>query len=238
MKHKAYEIQGFKALTDEPEGTFEAIVAVFGNIDSYGDMIVPGAFKDTLAKWEKSGRPIPVIYSHQWENIDAHIGEVAEAKEVEKGLYVKGRVDLEEDFAAKVWKRMKGGRLTQFSFAYDVLEGGWVHQKEDGQDRDYFELRKLDLFEVGPCLVGANRETELLSVKDLTAIAAREAGGLQSLHDLIVSLGAKCSHGGDSDGDDEGGTEDEAREGKSSGMHPSVIAARMRLDVLRESMED
>src|SRR5690606_25916870 len=29
----------------------------------------------------------------------------------------------------------------------------------------YYELRKLDLFEVGPTLVGANQETELLAVK-------------------------------------------------------------------------
>lgn len=236
MKHKAFAIQGFKALQDEPEGTFEAIVAVFGNIDSYGDMIVKGAFGDSLAKWAASGRPIPVIYSHQWENIDAHIGEVLEAKEVDKGLYVKGRVDLDEDFATKVWKRMKGGRLTQFSFAYDIEDGAWVERKEDGRDQHYYELRKLDLFEVGPCLVGANRETELLSVKDVLQ-ASGDRGKLQGLHDLMVSLGAKCSHG-DSDGEDEGGTEDEAGDRKSSGMHPSVIAARMRLDVLREIMED
>ncbi len=237
MKHKAFEIRGFKALPDEPEGTFEAIVAVFGNIDSYGDMIVPGAFKDSLAKWESSGRPIPVIFSHQWENIDAHIGEVLDAKEVDKGLYVKGRVDLEEEFAAKVWKRMKNGTLTQFSFAYDIDEGAWVHKTQDGQQQDYYELRKLDLFEVGPCLVGANRETELLSVKDILQ-ASGDRAKIQGLHDLLVSLGAKCSRGSDSDGEDEGGGEGEAGDRKPSTVHPSVIAARMRLDVLREIMED
>lgn len=173
MKHKVFDLEGFKALKEEPEGTFEAIVAVFGNVDSYGDMIVPGAFTESLERWQASGRPIPVIYSHQWENIDAHIGKVLEAKETSKGLYIKGQLDLEEDFAAKVWKRMKNGTLAQFSFAYDVLDGGFVHKKEGEQELDYYELRRLDLFEVGPCLVGANRETELLSVKDVLRAAQR-----------------------------------------------------------------
>ncbi len=231
MKHKAFQIHGFKALTDEPDGTFEAIVAVFGNIDSYGDMIVPGAFKESLARWEAAGRPIPVIFSHQWENIDAHIGEVLEAKEVEKGLYVKGRVDLEEEFAAKVWKRMKGGRLTQFSFAYDIDEGAWVHKVEEGQKQDYYELRKLDLFEVGPCLVGANRETELLSVKEVLQ-ASGDRGKLQGLHDLIVSLGAKCAGGHDSEPEDDWASEDEAGStSKSSGPAPSVIAACLDIEI-------
>ena len=59
MKHKTFTIEGFKALSDQ-EGTFEAIVAVFNNIDRYGDKIIPGAFADSLAEWQAKGRPIPV----------------------------------------------------------------------------------------------------------------------------------------------------------------------------------
>ena len=238
MKHKVFEIQGFKALSDEPEGTFEAIVAVFNNIDRYGDKIIPGAFADSLAEWQAKGRPIPVIFSHEWNNLDAHIGEVLEAKEVERGLFVKAKLELDEPFAARVWKKMKSGTLAEFSFAYDIVDAAWVSEKQDGRSIEFYELRKLELMEVGPCLVGVNPETELISVKDLTAIAAREAGGLQSLHDLIVSLGAKCSHGGDSDGEDEGHGEDEAGDGKSS-THPSVIAARMDVELLElDDMEE
>ncbi len=45
-------------------GEFEAVVAVFGNIDSYGDVIVKGAFAATLKDWSDSGDPIPVVWSH------------------------------------------------------------------------------------------------------------------------------------------------------------------------------
>ena len=86
MLHKSFDIIDTKA--DSDAGTFEATVAVFGNVDLGGDRIVPGAFKKTLAKWAESGDPIPVILSHQWDNPMAHIGVVNEAKEIETGLWV------------------------------------------------------------------------------------------------------------------------------------------------------
>lgn len=146
------------------DGVFEAIVATY-DIDSYGDKIVPGAFKDTLDEWKSSGSPIPVLWSHMSHDPDYHIGEVLEAEERDEGLWVKARIDLDEPKAGKVYKLLKGRRVTQFSFAYDIEEAGFVDKVEDGRDESYFELRKLKLFEVGPCLIGANQNTELLDVK-------------------------------------------------------------------------
>jgi HK97 family phage prohead protease len=142
-------------------GEFEAIVATY-DLDSYGDKIVPGAFKDTLAEWAAKGDPIPVIWSHMSYDPDAHIGVVEEAEERAEGLWVKGRLDLDQPKAAQVYRLLKGRRVTQFSFAYDVEEGAWIEQKDE---RPYYELRKLSLYEVGPCLIGVNQETELLAVK-------------------------------------------------------------------------
>ncbi len=215
---KSYEAQ-YKALDGE-KGTFEAIVAVFGNVDLMGDKIMPGAFTNSLAAWAAKGRPIPVVFSHQWGNLDAHIGYVLEAKEVEQGLYVKAQLELDEPFAARVWKKMQKGTLAEFSFAYDVPPGGaaWVEGKNgDG----YHELRTLDIIEVGPCLKGVNPETELLGVKG--------ARGIQAAHDLLHALGAKCP----AEGGGEGESEDEAGgdAGKSSGT-PSALAERLRIEAL------
>lgn len=144
------------------EGTFEAIVAAY-NLDSVGDKITPGAFADTLAEWKGRGDPIPVLWSHMSHDPEYHIGEVLEAEERPEGLWVKARIDTEPGSkAAQVYKLLKGRRVTQFSFAYDVEEGAWVDQK-DGEG--FYELRKLKLYEVGPTLIGANQATELLDVK-------------------------------------------------------------------------
>lgn len=148
------------------DGVFEAIVAAY-NVDSVGDKITPGAFAETLDEWQKSGDPIPVLWSHMSHDPEYHIGEVIEAKETDEGLWVKARIDLDDDSpkARKVYSLLKARRVTQFSFAYEVEEGAWVDEQKDGETDGYYELRKLKLFEVGPTLVGANQATELLDVK-------------------------------------------------------------------------
>lgn len=146
------------------EGQFRAVVSVFGNKDSYGDVVMPGAFKDTLATWEASGDSIPVYWSHQMSDPDMNIGYVVSAKETDQGLEVVAQLDTEDEGSPKAkqaYRLLKGRRVTQFSFAYDVEEGGFVEKDGDS----YFELRKMRLYEVGPTPIGANTETELLAVK-------------------------------------------------------------------------
>ena len=164
-KHGIYEAE-FKALPQDGEerGRFEAIVSVFGNVDRMGDRVVEGAFKNTLEEWNASGKRIPVIWSHDWGNPFAHIGEVVKAEEVPgRGLKVVADVDLTEPFSAQVYKVMKRG--IQFSFAYDVRK---EKKAEDGAN----ELLDLKLIEVGPTLVGANESTELLAIKSQLEDAA------------------------------------------------------------------
>lgn len=160
------------------EGQFEAIVSVFGNKDSYGDIVVPGAFAETLAQWKASGDPIPVYWSHQMQDPDMNIGFVVDAAEHEKGLWVRAQLDLDDGAlkAKQVHRLLKGRRVTQFSFAYDVLEGAAV----ETEDSWYYELRKLALYEVGPTPIGANQETELLAVKSAAEHTARFVADLKA----------------------------------------------------------
>ncbi|WP_224275813.1 HK97 family phage prohead protease [Streptomyces sp. LS1784] len=160
------------------DGQFVAIVSVFGNVDSVGDVVVPGAFARTLAEWRAKGDPIPVIWSHDWDDPFAHVGIVLDARETPDGLEVTGQIeDVDTNpTAAQVYRLLKGRRVTQFSFAYDVREGAWVETEDDqGRYDGYYELRDLTLYEVGPCLVGANQATELLAAK-----ASQLARGLKA----------------------------------------------------------
>lgn len=160
---------------DTETGIFEAIVSVFGNKDSYGDVVVPGAFADSIAEWEASGDPVPIYWSHQMSDPDFNIGHCLELKEIEKGLWVKGQLDLVDALpgnkAPQVHRLMKGRRVTQFSFAYDIAEAGFVETDDD----HWYELRKLKIHEVGPTPIGANQDTELLTVKAAAASASRLA---------------------------------------------------------------
>jgi HK97 family phage prohead protease len=78
-------------------GTFEATVAVFNNVDKGGDRIIPGAFAKTLAQWEASGDPIPVIFNHDWGPGRAHRRRREGDRDRPRGLFVKGRLDVADN---------------------------------------------------------------------------------------------------------------------------------------------
>lgn len=158
------------------EGQFTAYASVFGNVDSYGDVVMPGAFAPDLARWQKSGVPIPLLFGHNMSDPDYNIGYIVAAEEDNVGLKVTAQLDLENPKAKQVYRMLKGKRINQMSFAYDVLDGGpAVH---DG--RDVFELRELKLYEVSVVTVGANQETEILAVKQAADLAERMTAGIKA----------------------------------------------------------
>jgi len=167
-------VYGFKAASG-PAGTFEAVVSVFGNVDLGGDRVQRGAFARTLEEWDASGDPIPVIFSHRWDDLDAHIGIVEEAAELAPGderlpaelaanggLWVKAALDIEEPFASRVFTLLERRSLREFSFAFDIAPNG-ARQASDGVT----DLVDLNLHELGPTLKGMNPETALLNAKTL-----------------------------------------------------------------------
>lgn len=229
-------------------GQFTAIVSVFGNEDSAGDVVVPGAFTDTLADWAAKGDPIPVLWSHDWSDPFSHIGVVVDAKETDEGLLVTGQIeDLDTNpTAAQVYRLLKGRRVTQFSFAYDVQEGAWVDTEDDQSNPyGYYELRKLRLYEVGPTLVGANQETELLAAKADSLVRGLKEGRVlaqahvdrlkeahQALGDVIAAAEKTSEPKGSPPAQTTGqppaetpatGTEPAA---KSSGLSPAQVRAQ------------
>lgn len=171
-KHRSAPVFGLKAVGDEAPGVFEAIVSVFGNVDYGNDRVMAGAFSKSLERWAASGDPIPVVFSHRWDELDAHVGEVLEAKELlpgdaalppelaeNGGLWVKFSLDVDEDddpAARKVARLLSKRRIREFSFAYDVIE------EKTGND-GATELLELDVIEVGPTLKGMNPATVLMA---------------------------------------------------------------------------
>jgi HK97 family phage prohead protease len=192
-QHKTAGVHGFKVLTDgEPAGTFEAVVSVFNNVDLGGDRVVAGAFAKTLDAWKASGDPIPVIFSHRWDDPKAHLGVVKDAAELAPGdprlpteisanggLWIKGALDVnaspEESYAPLLWGKMRQRAIKEFSFAYDV------QQARPGPG-GALDLMQLDLIEVGPTLKGMNPLTALVGVK------TRETGDLLRALDIADQL--------------------------------------------------
>ena len=143
-----------KALPEEGEGVFEAYVSVFGNADSYGEVVDKGAFIDFIK--ENFPRYPKGVWCHDW---DQPISKTLEIREDEYGLYVKAKLILEVQRAAECYALMKEGVITDFSFGYGVDE-----DYQDGTD-GLRHLKKLSIYEYSPVLVGANRRAEMIGVK-------------------------------------------------------------------------
>ena len=177
------------------EGQFVAYASVFGNVDSYGDIVTKGAFAKDLKRWQESGNPIPLLFAHNMADPDFNIGHVIKAEEDNVGLKVTAQLDLENPKARQVYRMLKGRRINQMSFAYDVVDGST--ENVDGED--VYEIRDMKLYEVSVVTVGANQETEILSVKQLPTVAdrllaefkagrvlsAKNEGEIRSAHDAL-----------------------------------------------------
>ena len=241
MKTKSVTVQMKADAEALSEGQFTGYAAVFDNKDSYGDVIRKGAFADSLKSYGEAGAGIPCYWSHQMSNPMMCIGETLEAKEDDRGLHVKVKLDTDTEMGAQVHRLIKLGRVNQMSFAFDVEDYAFAESDELG---DYMELRKLKLHEVSVVQVGANQETELLDVKDrLTRVNVadgedRLTEAVSLIKGVIESLGADedfqaSEPGQDSDEESEAPPEAEPpTEGVKTGGHPDLALANITMIAL------
>lgn len=162
MSTRKGTLKAIDSVSDTGKGTFDALVSVYGVRDSQGDVIQPGAFAKSIAKWADGKNPIPVMYSHQWNDPTATIGSVTGMRETAKGLVISAQLDLDNPKGAQAYKLLKQGLIREFSVGGE--ESDLVREKTETGDY-VTKVGNFDLWEVSLCLRGANRDTQLLSVK-------------------------------------------------------------------------
>lgn len=151
--------------------------AVFGNVDSYGDVIAPGAFAKSLAAIKMGEKPMPaMLLSHNPEALP--VGVWTEMSEDGVGLRVKGRL-LDTTQGMDTYKALKAGAITGLSIGFRPIEYA-LRSKPDEPRRT---LRSVDLLEVSVVGFPANDRARVLNVKadNVTTIrdlerALRDAG--------------------------------------------------------------
>ncbi len=160
-------VKGDKTGRSLQEGQFTAYASTWTRTpDCYGDVVRKGAFADTLRAWGETGDSIPILYGHNESDPDYNIGYVTEAVEDDHGLRVTGQLDIDTNpRAMQVYRLLKGHRLNQMSFGYEVIDQG----PADSMAGQCNELRAVKLLEVSIVPRGANPDTSIEGVKQAPA---------------------------------------------------------------------
>lgn len=229
MKVKSVPVK-FKAGPDDglAEGQFVVYPSTFTRSpDAYGDVVAKGAFTDTIRQWEESGNVLPGLYGHRMDDPDFFIAAATKMAEDEHGWRVEGEFDLEAPKGRTVYRLVKGRRLNQLSFAYDVVEEARV-ELDDGQKAN--ELRKVRVHEFSFVPVGANPDTSVVAVKSAVealakagrVLSSKNESALREARDSIDSV--LSSLGDEEDGNAQGKAsgDAEAKPGASGESKPSA----------------
>ena len=100
------------------DGTFEGYASLFGKLDLGRDMVMPGAFADSLAKRGAAG--VKLLYQHDPAE---PIGVWLDIGEDEVGLRVKGRLMPEVARAREVLSLWRAGALDGLSIGFRTVKG-------------------------------------------------------------------------------------------------------------------
>jgi HK97 family phage prohead protease len=239
-----------KAITDR---TVTGLFSVFGNVDSTGDIVWPGAFAKTLQErsgqvlflWQHSfdSPPIATITGLREIGRDELPPDVAAAYPDALGGAEVTRTYLDTPRGNEVLTAIKAGSPLQQSFGFDAVKFDFT--QPDPALPPIRNLREVRLWEASDVLWGANDATRAAKawldfetlIQQLTLhLAERKAGArhsaadvkaLNAIHAAAVELGAtNCK----------GAADPEADAAKSRADLVSLTQLKQKLDIFTLSL--
>lgn len=184
VEHKYIDLTSMKAITDGAGG-FEGYASVFSELDDVGDIVLPGAYSETIPTFLQRGF---TAQSHDW-SVAGVVGFPTEAKEDGEGLFVRNAFHSTPDaqvVRVKAMERIAAGKQVSLSIGYDISAPPMMIRREDYaeqlpkylrsdklqeglQKAQRFEfvrlLGKLNLFEHSIVTVPALQSARVTSVK-------------------------------------------------------------------------
>lgn len=146
----------FEVKSVEEDGTFTGYGSVFGVKDSYDEIVVPGAFVDSL-----STRKPALLWQHRSSE---PVGVWGEVKEDNIGLHMIGKLAVKTQRGQEAYELLKMGAISGLSI-------GFV-SREDSYDKvsGIRTLKKVDLWETSLVTFPANDAARVQSVKSIETI--------------------------------------------------------------------
>ena len=135
----------------------KAYACAFGNVDSWGDIIVPTACDKFLAS--EDFKRMALCYQHDTREV---IGVINDAGVDEKGMWIDAEV-LPTTTGKDVQTLIRAGAIKEFSIGYFADE--YHFEKREGYMSDIRILDAITIVEVSPVTRAANDKAVLIDAK-------------------------------------------------------------------------
>ncbi|WP_404713187.1 HK97 family phage prohead protease [Sphingomonas sp. MMS24-J13] len=184
------------------DGTIEGYGSIFGNVDSYGEIVLPGAFTQSLVDAKRKGNRIKMLWQH---DSTVPIGVWDDLAEDAKGLWVKGKLAIGDGTpqnpgvtaAREAYALLKADAIDGLSIGYRTIKAEPAAGKPG-----ILNLVTLALREVSLVTFAANDRARVESVKHTIAAGnlptvrefedfLRDAGGFSK--SLAAAIAAKAT---------------------------------------------
>jgi HK97 family phage prohead protease len=163
MRHNTFVAPLEVKFSTGETGEFSGYAAVFGNIDAHGDIILPGAFTESLREHKARGSKVPMHVMHGVFGGDGiPVGVWKTLEEDDRGLRVEGKISgINTDTGRLLFERVKDGALGGLSIGYKVKKNGATYN-EGGAKR---ALKNLHLGEISLVDDPSNPAAKIIELK-------------------------------------------------------------------------
>lgn len=126
------------------------------------------------------GAEVPLIWGHQWDSLP--VGKGVIRVERDRAVF-EGAFHLQSEWSREAYATVKAMQgLQEFSYGFDIAEGGAEPGEHDGQPvRVITKIKRV--YEVSPVLVGAGEDTRVLAIKSAAEVAAAAVAAVEAAQD-------------------------------------------------------
>jgi HK97 family phage prohead protease len=148
MEYKSFAVEELKA--DDATRRISGFGSVFGNVDSQGDIVLPGAFAKSIA-----ARPPIMLWQHDTRQ-PLGVWDVTEEKK--KGLYIEGTIGT-KGICEYAYEQAKLGSVSGLSIGF------FIKKYSIDAKKGVRHIEEVDLYEVSLVTFPANDKAVVTGVK-------------------------------------------------------------------------
>lgn len=172
-----------KSIHESETGVFSGRGSVFNELDSYKDIILPGAFKKSLK--EKGVLGIKMLSQHGGSMFGGNnnpIGVWTDINETDEALEMTGKLALKTQSGAETYELLKIGALDGLSIGFTTVKSNI------DEETDIRTVSEIDLWEVSIVTFPAMHNATISDVKSFHLLSQEDRNVLKDILHKISGL--------------------------------------------------